>query len=389
MIQSDKTHFQVASLTHAGMTGKNNEDRYAVSSFRLGENDPTQVLLAVLSDGIGGHRAGEVASQMAVDTITRQVAASDGQDPLRIMQEAVQSSSQEIRKEAQSNADWHGMGATCVLTLIIGRRVYAATVGDSRLYLMRGGKILQLSTDHTWIQEAMDAGLIQPEEAVGHPNAHVIRRYLGSSEPPQVDFRLRLTGDESDTQAMSNQGFALYPGDCLLLCSDGLTDLVKDHEILAAFSRNSLEAGVQSLVNLANQRGGHDNITIVTIQAPGIPAKKGKRLNWKPFIVAGLVLLGMMVVGLSFLMGYLWYTGRENPPGGSAVPSGQGTLSVPLLQTQPVIMNTAPVSAPSAEPLASATAIPPFPLPESGAVTLTPWPTHTLEVLPTTSLPTP
>jgi PPM family protein phosphatase len=97
-----------------------------------------------------------------------------------------------FEKWLESDAARQGMGATCVAALIIGRRLYAVTVGDSRLYLMREGTIRQLSTDHTWIQEALEAGILQPEDANGHPNAHVIRRYLGSPKPPEVDHRIAV-----------------------------------------------------------------------------------------------------------------------------------------------------------------------------------------------------
>src|SRR5699024_1984597 len=98
-----------------------------------------------------------------------------------------------------------------------------------------GSTIQQLSVDHTWIQEALDRGLIQQEEAEGHPNAHVIRRYLGSPTPPEVDFRLRTDGLQGETQLPNGQGLKLLPGDGLLLCSDGLTDLVTDEEIRTVF----------------------------------------------------------------------------------------------------------------------------------------------------------
>ena len=197
MIHNEKTHLPVAALTHPGMKGKNNEDRFGVSAFRLPTQPPTPVLLAILSDGIGGHRAGEVASELAVNTIIHYAANSDGKDPRQILQEAITYASQAIQQQAQQNSEQAGMGATCACAWITGEYLITATIGDSRIYLMRGEEIHQISTDHTWIQEALERGILQPDQVTGHPNAHVIRRYLGSPNPPEVDFRIRLPDGEA------------------------------------------------------------------------------------------------------------------------------------------------------------------------------------------------
>src|SRR5512133_4281145 len=197
MKRVEKTHLPVAAMTHPGMKGKNNEDRFGVSAFRLKGQPETPVLLAILSDGIGGNRAGEVASEMAVNLISQFIAESDGRNPRQTIEAAIQMASEQIFQQAQQNPEQHGMGATCALAWIAGNQLYTATVGDSRIYLMRDDTIKQLSTDHTWIQEALERGLIQPDEVAGHPNSHVIRRYLGSPTPPEVDFRIRFeVGEE-------------------------------------------------------------------------------------------------------------------------------------------------------------------------------------------------
>jgi protein phosphatase len=166
------------------MKGKNNEDRFGVSAFRTPTQPPVPVLFAILSDGIGGNRAGEVASELAVNLISQHAAESDGKNPPQIMEEAIHRASEQIRQQAQEKLEQQGMGATCACVWIAGDRLYTATVGDSRIYLMRGEIIYQLSIDHTWIQEALERGLIQPDQVTGHPNAHVIRRYLGSPAAP-------------------------------------------------------------------------------------------------------------------------------------------------------------------------------------------------------------
>jgi protein phosphatase len=156
-------------------------------------------------------------------------------------------------------------------------------VGDSRAYLMRGKAIKQLTKDHTWVMEAIDKGIITPEQARDHPNVHVIRRYLGSHELPNVDFRMWLTGDEKgDDDALGNQGMQLEGGDTILLCSDGLTDLVWDDEILDVVnSQANLKKAADKLVALANERGGHDNITAVLLGMPVDNAKLVKEQEEK------------------------------------------------------------------------------------------------------------
>lgn len=268
MIPVTEAHLYVAASTHPGMKGKNNEDRYAVSAHRLGQEDRTPSLLAVICDGIGGHRAGEVAAEMAVETICRTVAESDGRQPLETLTQAFSNANCVIREQATNDLAQRGMGATCVCVWVIGFRLYTASLGDSRLYFMRGDTIRQITTDHTWIQEAIDFGALTPEQAVGHPNAHVIRRYLGAQNPMAPDFRLRLQPEETDEQAEANQGMRLLPGDRLLLCSDGLTDLVTKEEMLNALRNRERKAALDYLIDLANSRGGHDNITVIILEVP-------------------------------------------------------------------------------------------------------------------------
>ncbi len=382
MIRVEKTHLPVAALTHPGMKGKNNEDRFGVSAFRMKTQIATPVLLAILSDGIGGNRAGEIASELAVNLISQAVASSDGRNPTQILEAAIQNASERIYQQAQENPEQHGMGATCACIWIAGDRLFTATVGDSRVYLMRNDSIQQLSTDHTWIQEALERGLIQPDQVNGHPNAHVIRRYLGSPTPPEVDFRMRLNGLEAKTDDPNNQGFRLLPGDCLLLCSDGLTDLVNDDEILTEFRQNTLEEAGQKLIDQANQRGGHDNITLVAIQIPVLsPAAETAPAPVFPLrsraLLAGclgIILLAVLVGGV--YGGWLLYSGGQPTP----TITSTATVSVTPTPTglTPTPTRTATVT-PTLVPFASQTPTltPPAPAVPGLSPTLTPWPTNT------------
>ena len=284
MIRTSLPHVHVAALSNAGMSGKDNEDRYAVSSFHLGSDDPRPAVFAVVADGIGGHLAGEIAAELAVNYIMAAVAESNARKPVKILEAAIQNASQSISSHSASNEDENGMGATCACAWIIEDKLYTAYVGDSRIYLLRGKFIQRLTIDHTWVQEAYEKGIITAEQIHGHPNQHVIRRYLGGLKLPDVDFRLRIDDGESDEESENNQGFHLQPGDTVLVCSDGLTDLVWDDEIQKTIrSRRDMNLAAEALINLANERGGHDNITVVLLSMPKVEElakKKRSIMDW-------------------------------------------------------------------------------------------------------------
>jgi protein phosphatase len=304
MIRKSQSLYPVVAKTHPGMSGKNNEDRFGVTAFQLNKKNPTPVLLAVLSDGIGGHKAGEVAAEIAVNQITQTAMESKGLQPIQIMQAGIERASHAIHAESQKDTGKQGMGATIAIAWMIGHRLFTASVGDSRIYLIRGDRIRQLSVDHTWIQEALDNNILTPEQVEGHPNRHVIRRYLGGPTPPEIDFRMVLAHGEADQTALNNQGVTLQTGDRLVLTSDGLTDLVSDAEILAAFDVDDTNQAVDNLINLANQRGGHDNITIISFEIPdGMQVVANKR-SFFPF---GCVLTTVIIAAIALLvLGFFW-----------------------------------------------------------------------------------
>lgn len=407
MIRVPHAHLPVAASTHPGMKGKANEDRFAVTAFRLSRNNRTPVLLAVLCDGIGGHRAGEVAAAMAVDRITQQVADSDGSNPPEIMRRAAEEASREIQVQSSADAARRGMGATLACAWIQGRRLFTATVGDSRIFLLRGGDIRQLSVDHTWIQDALDIGLLTPDQVRGHPNAHVIRRYLGSDIPPQVDFRLRLDPHDSDEKAAANQGMLLLPGDRLVLCSDGLSDLVTPEEILHAFqpranhsaptlplsdtrplSLNGAAVGqtgtppadsvVAGLIDLANQRGGHDNITLITVAIPAQPTRPIAKPYALPWRWLGLGCAGVLALALlvgAVWVGAVWYQSRPTATPPLLLPATATRLVMEALPSHTQLPATLPPQSTATRALMVA---PP-------TATLTAWPTGTPSASPTTT----
>lgn len=387
MIPAKRSHLFVTAVTHPGMKGKNNEDRYAVSAYEISAENHTPSVLAVLSDGIGGHRAGEVAAEIAVETISQVVAGSDAGQPMITLQSALLRTSQIIRTQAESDLRQRGMGATCACAWVIGDSLYTVHLGDSRIYLIRDQDIHRLTVDHTWIQEALEYGALTPEQAQRHPNSHVIRRYLGSKTTVEPDFRMRINSGETDDQSRANQGMKLLPGDQLILCSDGLTDLVDDGSILAEIQSNPLEEALNRLVGLANQRGGHDNITIIGLVVPKAGwewagerkgnARKKSRRNTLIFAVSGITIIAALGVGI--LGWYIFGDKSGSLPVQvqiSDTPTMETSTGLPGLFITEVVTPTATITPHPGEP-------------GTPTPTFTPWPTNTPEALTSTPSPSP
>jgi protein phosphatase len=262
---------KVAGLTDPGKVRKNNEDNYWVDE-ELG--------LLIVADGMGGHAAGEVASQMAVDVIREQVAQglktgkipAVGQKPIHLSQRAhlltsaLHMANEMIFTAAERQADKKGMGTTIVAALVEEKSFAVAHVGDSRLYLFRGGKLRQITRDHSLVAEQVAKGLMTEAEAEKSEIKNVLTRALGISPSVEVD------ADE----------YPLKPDDVLLLCSDGLCRMAEDAVIEDAMSRlNSPSDMCNNLVRLAVDRGGKDNVTVVTgkMERSGLLEKISGRLS--------------------------------------------------------------------------------------------------------------
>jgi protein phosphatase len=309
MIPVESPHLQVATLSHPGETGKNNEDAFSVASFRLEADGPPSIV-AVVADGVGGHRAGEIASRMAVDIVAKRVGEASGHDPQTALWTAIVEAGRAISTAAEALPEQQGMASTIAVAWVIGRQLFTAYIGDSRIYLRRRGRLQQTTIDHSWVQEAIEHAIITPEEARSHPHAHILRRYLGGNLEPVPDFRLRLSPEEGAKRSEANQGVELGPGDQVLLCSDGLTDLVSDDEIDEALRKASAAEAADSLVVLARARGGHDNITTVLLGVPGIarPARRRLAAPWGiAAAIAGLLLcIGLGVAAALWLGFWPW-----------------------------------------------------------------------------------
>jgi serine/threonine protein phosphatase PrpC len=251
--------------THPGLNGKDNEDRYGIFSIQVSDKNEEETLLAVVADGIGGHLAGEIAAEIVVKTISQSLHDHHDGKPVACLIQAFADANREILAHARDDPAKHGMGSTCVCVWVIENKLYLASVGDSRIYLIRKGIIRQLTRDHTWIQKAVETGKTTKELASSHIHAHVILRYLGSAQKGTPDFRLFLSEEEDFASAEANQGLKLQPGDKIYLCTDGLTDLVEPKEMLDISQRFELDQSVNALIDMANQRGGHDNITVLGV----------------------------------------------------------------------------------------------------------------------------
>ncbi len=371
MKKTENSHLRIEAGSHQGMTGKQNEDRYGVAAFKTEGRRQKPAVLAVLCDGIGGHRAGEVAAEMGVTIISETVAGGDERHPLKTLTDAITQASAAIYAASLADQGRAGMGATCACAWVIGDKLYTANLGDSRIYLLRDDLLVQLSTDHTWIQEALDAGIISSEEGENHPNAHVIRRYLGSKDAPEPDFRMWFFDGEDDEAARANQGLQLRPNDLILLCSDGLTDLVSDDEIKAVLEKEDLADAPEILIGMANERGGHDNITIVLMKAPSSKAKLSG-VSWKRRWLVGclLVLAAASILIAGVLVGLRWWRGRSPAKETPVVTENLPVESVTEFWTPTVEMTPTPASTTTV----TATASSEFGQPQP---TITPWPTDT------------
>lgn len=250
---------EYGALTDVGRLRANNEDAVMVDAERG---------LAVLADGMGGYNAGEVASALAVELVGGEMgrwlaeagATASARDVRRAMEISVDHANRTIFEAANTHAACAGMGTTLVMAVAHGDGFVIGHVGDSRAYRWRAGVLEQLTHDHSLLQEQIDIGLITPEEAAASGNRNLVTRALGVEDAVLLDLR------EIDC----------LPGDRLLLCSDGLNDLVRDEDIAQMLATEaSAQAQCQALVDLANERGGRDNVSVILIKAPEAPNKSG------------------------------------------------------------------------------------------------------------------
>jgi protein phosphatase len=235
-----------AARTDVGMIRSGNEDNYAVNAN--GDHG-----LFIVADGMGGHAAGEVASEMAVQTIERELGSVRNLEDRSVVDrisDALKTANRNIHDRTITEVDKQGMGTTASVLLVSGLRYMIGQVGDSRVYLLRDGALQQLTKDHSYVQEQVDAGFLTPEQARYHPYSNVITRCVGASPDVQPDI---YAGDAK-------------LGDLFLVASDGLTGMVDDRRLqMLLMSRAEPERKVRDLIAEANGRGGLDNITAIVV----------------------------------------------------------------------------------------------------------------------------
>ena len=233
------------SETNIGRKRQLNQD-YVFSSGKPIGNMPN---LFIVADGMGGHKAGDYASRYTVETIEREIKASFEKNPSIIIQKAIRTANKEIRQRASEDPNLYGMGTTVVVATVIGRYLQVANVGDSRLYIANGQEIRQITRDHSLVEEMVRLGGIKREEARLHPDKNIITRAIGAKDDVDIDF---FTVE-------------LRPSDRILMCSDGLTNMVEDQEILKVLNEHqddkTLVETARALIDTANQNGGVKSVT--------------------------------------------------------------------------------------------------------------------------------
>lgn len=242
-----KLHFTAA--TDTGLVRAANQDSYCV--------DPKGRFF-IVADGMGGHAGGQEASKIAADTICEHITAhwTDEAAAPELLSQALLKANNAILLDQQSHPERADMGTTAVVLLFRSEngidKTWCAHVGDSRLYRLRGGKLDQITEDHTWVSRAVKTGIISPEEARHHAWRHVLSQCLGRPDVTTIEV----------------QCFDVEPGDRLLLCSDGLTEEVSDLQITDCLKKvRACETAVSQLIAAAKDHGGRDNITVVLVAA--------------------------------------------------------------------------------------------------------------------------
>ncbi len=237
---------KISSLTDIGTTREMNQD-YLYSSEEAVGNLPNLFLVA---DGMGGHKAGEFASRFAVEAVVAAIRENQEKRPVAILSQSIQRANRRLKEYADEHQQMKGMGTTIVAAVIDQDTLIVANVGDSRLYII-GDTIEQITEDHSLVQEMVRLGKMDEESARNHPNKNIITRAIGTSEDVKIDiFERQVHADEY-----------------IVLCSDGLTNMVEDSVILEVLhGTGSLADKTERLVELANQNGGRDNITVTIIE---------------------------------------------------------------------------------------------------------------------------
>ena len=305
--------YSVQKMTHPGKVRANNQDAYGVvldwrKKLNLSDADlQERGHLFAVADGMGGHAAGEVASQLAIETLFRAYYTTAWQGPKANLEAAIAAANDAIRAKADAHPEMAGMGTTLVAALYRPEEGWLfANVGDSRGYLFRDGRIEQVTQDHSWVAEQTRSGILTQEQAAHHPLRNVITRSLGSEEHVTPDFFSR------DAR----------PGDIVLLCSDGLSNLVGEKEMADLLKSYSLDEAAEKLLDRALERGAPDNVTFLLTQLVGGKQRRSRSiLPWLALIAAIFILGGFL----------FWNFTRPQPAPPPATPVALLATNTPIL----------------------------------------------------------
>lgn len=233
------------SITDIGLKRKINQDYVFSSEMQVGKLPN----LFIVADGMGGHKAGDYASREATRTIVEYIEQSEETNPIIVIRKAIELANSHLLEKSREFEEYTGMGTTIVAATIIDDCLYVANVGDSRLYLLND-EIKQVTKDHSLVEEMVRLGGLDEETAKYHPKKNVITRAVGGNDEIQIDFF----------------EIQLEPGDAILMCSDGLTNMLDDEEIkLIVEKQRDVIEKAEALVKAANENGGRDNITVTMI----------------------------------------------------------------------------------------------------------------------------
>lgn len=272
-------NFEIGNHSDVGRVREVNEDYFGSFHGSFGE-------LLVVCDGIGGHKGGETASRLAVGAIKNHFEnLEDDYDGQIELHNALSAANSKLVEAAIEDRSLEGMGSTAVIILFKDELAYTANLGDSRIYLIRNGTIKQLTTDHSLVQQMIDSEMLTPEEATNHPKKNVITKSLGREGIVEPDVP---------------EPIEIHKNDKFILCTDGLTNYVNDEEIFSIATNNPGQQAAGELVDIANEKGGSDNITVQIAEVKVYtdkPMKSGKKKNLLLYFLIGVV-LGIAVIGI-------------------------------------------------------------------------------------------
>ena len=250
-----KPGLEAASLTDIGRQRGNNEDSYLYWEPDSDKEFAQKGRLAVIADGMGGYEGGQEASRLAVETVRFAYDGDFNGDPQKALVTGLRSAHDTIQRYAFQHPEFTGMGTTCTAVAIVGRRLYFAHIGDSRLYLLRPGDRWRLTRDHSYVGRLVENGILRSEDAEAHPQRHILTAALGCG--------LEVIPD------VPEHAVALEEGDVLVLCTDGLWSVVGEAELAEIALSQAPADACAKLVNAALERGGPDNVTVIVLRVSG------------------------------------------------------------------------------------------------------------------------